>query len=329
MLPASVAASPGNSVSISTGSSPSVTIGLPHGDQLNLSYSYLLLYAEVDSNGLFGMFEHTILFGADLKNVNWNISIKDDTTYFNASFPLAPTILRPMGFNETLTNLTIPRNLPGFNITPEVEFSVQISIDKNVSPSLYAYNATDSRNAANFTNLSISTLRIDNYITISKMPISAIPYNIVLLQNLNATLNGTRGNFIGFNANAKNFQDNQFDGFAIGSSDMIDHSKGLFWWYPNYTSNGQNYPLHYSFLRTYGALYLVFQYHGISSGTTIVQDPYFSVINETINGLKIINQQIHIAYEILLHNIELVSTGSIIGFLLVGVAYTSYRLKRF
>ncbi|MCL4451339.1 MAG: hypothetical protein M1327_01765 [Candidatus Thermoplasmatota archaeon] len=329
MLPASVAASPGNSVSVSTGSSPSVTIGLPHGDQLNFSYSYLLLYAEVDSSGLFGMFEHTILFGADLKNVNWKILVKDDTTYFNASFPLVPTTLRPIGFDQNLTNLTIPRNLPGFNITPEVEFSVQISIDKNVSPVLYAYNTTDSKNAANFTNLTISTLRIDNYITISKMPIPAIPYNIVLLQSLNATINHTRGNFIGFNANAQNFQDNRFDGFAIGSSDMIDHSRGLFWWLPNYTSNGETFPLHYSFLRTYGALYLVFQYHGISSGTTIVQDPYLSVINETINGLKIINQEIHIAYEVLLHNIELVSTGSIIGLFLVGVAYTSYRSKRF
>ncbi|MGC8515091.1 MAG: hypothetical protein ACP5OC_03015 [Thermoplasmata archaeon] len=330
MLPASMAASPVGNVAISTGSTPGVTVTLPHGDQLNFSYSYLLIYANVETSTMFGDFEHTVLFGADLRDVSWNISTKGDTTYFNASFPLAPTTLGPMGFDENLTNLTMPHDLPGFNITPEASLSAQISIDKNVSTALYAYNVTNNANAANFSNLTVSTLRIDNYITISKIPlVSIIPYNIVLLQSLNATINGNGPSFIGFNANSEDFQHNQFNGFAISPSDLIGHSKGLLWWFPNYTSNGQVYPLHYSFLKTEGALYLAFQFRGASSGTMIMQDPYLSIVNETIYGIKIINQQIHLAFEILLHNIELVSVGSVIGVLLVGVAYTSYRTKKF
>lgn len=330
MLPASIAAAPSGGVSISTGSSPGVTVSLPHGDQLNFSYSYLLVYADIQYSTMFGDFEHTVLFGADLRDVSWHISLKGDTTYFNSSFPLVPTTLRPIGFDDNLTNLTTSRSLSGLNVTPEASLSVQISIDNNVSTSIYAYNNTNSANAANFTNLSVSTLRIDNYITIAKMPLAnIIPYNIVLLQSLNATINDSRGNFVGFRANSEDFQQNSFNGFAIGASEAISHSRGLLWWLPNYTSNGQVYPLHFSFLRTEGALYLAFQFHGVSSGTVIVQDPYLSVVNETINGIKIINQQIHMAFEILLHNIELVTTGSVIGVLLVGAAYTSYRSKKF
>ena len=330
MLPASMADSPVGNIAISTGSSPGISVTLPHGDQLNFSYSYLLVYANVETSTIFGDFEHTVLFGADLRDVGWNISTKGDTTYFNASFPLVPTTLRPIGFDENLTNLTVPHNLPGFNITPEASLSVQISIDKNVSAALHAYNVTNSANAANFSNLTVSTLRIDNYITISKIPLTnIIPYNIVLLQSLNATINGNSSSFIGFNANSMDFDHSQFNGFAISPSDIIGHSRGLLWWLPNYTSNGQVYPLHYSFVKTQDALYLAFQFHGVSSGTMIVQDPYLSIVNETISGIKIINQQIHLAFEILLHNIELVTAGSVIGILFVGVAYTSYRAKRF
>jgi hypothetical protein len=331
VLPASIAASSAGNVSISTGTSPGVTVTLPHGDQLNFSYSYLLVYANVETTTILGQFEqHTVLFGADLSVINWNISIRGDTTYFNASFPLVQTTFSPIGFDDNLTNLTPFHILSGLNLTPVASLSVQISIDKNVSTRLYAYNVTNSANAADFTNLSVSTLRIDNYINISKIPLAnIIPYNVVLLQSLNATINGNRGNFIGFNANSDDFEKNQFNGFAIGSSDLIGHSSGLLWWLPSYTSNGQVYPLHYSFLKTEGALYLAFQFHGESSGTIVAQDPYLSIVNETINGIKIINQQIHLAFEILIHNIELVTAGSVIGVLLVGVAYTSYRSKKF
>jgi hypothetical protein len=330
MLPASSDASSHGNISLSTGATPGVTVTLPHGNQLNFSYSYLFIYANVETTTLSGQSEHTLLFGADLGDISWNISIRGDLTYFNASFQLAPTMISPIGFGENLANLTPPHILQGLNITPRASLSVQIGIDKNVSTALYAYNNTNNENAAKFTNLSVSTLSIDNYINISKIPLeNIIPYNIVLLQGLNATINGNEGNFIGFNANSDDLNHYKFNGLAVGSSGSLNHSDGLLWWLPNYTSNGQVLPLHYSFLKVEKTLYLAFQFHGDSSGTTIVQDPYLSIVNETINGIKIINQQIHLAFEILLHNIELVTVGSVIGVLLVGVAYTSYRSKKF
>lgn len=329
VLPVSMASSPISGVGISTGTSPGVSVHFQNGDEFNFSYSYLLVYADIDTNSLFGMFGHTILLGANLKSVDWHVAIKDGVTYFNSSFPLKLTTIKPVGFNQNLTNFT-SRILPGLNISPLAKLSVQVSIAKNIVPAIYAENNTSTGNTAKFTNLTISTLRIDNYITISAIPLdSVVPYNVVLLQSLNATINGSQARFVGFNGHSGNAARNQFNGIALSRSDMLDHASGLLWWPPNYTTNGTVCPLQYSFLKTENALYLAFQYHGMSSGTAIVQDPYLSVVNVTINGLKIINQKIQQAYKLIVDNLELVSTGSIIGVLLVGVAYTSYRRKRF
>ncbi len=325
-----MAYSPVSDVGISTGSYPGISVNLQNGDQFNFSYSYLLVYAEIKTNTILGASYHNILLGADLRAVDWNVTIKNDVTYFNASFPLKLTNLSPTGFDMNLTNISTSRILPGLNLSPVAKLSVQISIARNIVPALYAHNNTSNSNEANFTNLTVSTLRIDNYITISSIPLtSVIPYNVVLLQSLGAVINGKQASYIGFFGHSDDAPMSQYNGFALSGSNMLDHARGLLWWPPNYTANGATYPLQYSFLKTGSDMYLAFQYHGMTSGTGIVQDPYLSVINETISGIKIINQKIHEAYELIVENLELVSAGSVIGLLLVGVAYTSYRSRRF
>ena len=333
---------------ITTWGTPGVNVTLPNGDSFNVTYSDILLIATVHT--LLGA-EKTIVFGADLQQQNWGVKqvgkAGNMTTYYNASMTLTPTDRLPLGYsNQSFLNVsTFPTSVSKL-LFPRITMSVVITQSSHTDSIVIGNQSAGLGNASEnvtFKNLSVSTLTIDNYITVNYFPPPSVSfqfgtaignsfvqdYRIELLQSVDAVVNGHPAFFERFNGSA-NARENQIipvAGWAIGRSTSLGYSQGLFWWPSNYTTNSTTMGVQSYFLRTYSGLDLGFQYYGHST-TSIVQDPYFSIINATLNTIKIINEKLHQAYVEIVQNAELFGTGLIVGTILIGMSYSVYRRRR-
>ncbi len=322
----------GSQITVMTGTTPGVSINTTNSS-FGLTYSYLLVGVVMHDSDLSNR-NVSILFGANLDQQTWHVSRTGSTIYYNSSFRMSPTSVTPLGALVSGTNISA-KDLGPFlkDVTPSVNFTVVINESSGANPDLTACNVSNPLESSVFGGLNLSTIEINNYFTISQIPrvpiagFSQFSYRIELLQNLNAVINGKSPGFLNFNGHSHALE--HLNGFAMSLSHRLSNSGGLFWWPDNYTLNGVEMNLVTYFLVNGGNLYLGFQYTGNSTGTTIVQDPYISVLNETIKGVKIVNQVLKESYDLILENAELLSTGSVIGGILVGVAYTAYRKKRF
>lgn len=324
IAPAAYAGGIASSVKITTGSYPEISVNTSRGNDISVSYSYLLLTLHIDQMG-FSSAGAISVFGANLENVNWQIKQVPSVTYFNSSFSLTTTFIHPLGnLSGTYDNLT--------SFYPQVTMSVQMGFAKNIA-NVYAQNTNNSNDSAKFTNLSQSTFYITNYITVNfPTTISTIfgtqpSYNLQLLQQINSSINGSAPVFNGIQGQFG--ADTPFMGFAFMHGNTLRKSQSLFWWPENYTVNNATKEVKAYVLKRFSGVYLGFQYSANQKSSVIFQDPYFSILNETIAGLRIVNQKLHQIYQTLLDNAEYLSTGSVAGLLLVGVAYVSYRRKKF
>ena len=324
IAPAAYAGGAATSVSVTTGSYPEISVNTSSGNDISVSYSYLLLTLHLDGMG-FGSAGAISIFGANLEKVNWNIKQAASVTYFNSSFSLSPTLMQPLGnVSGVYDNLT--------SFYPQVTMSVQMGYAKNIVDTIYAQNTNNTNDSAQFTNLSQSTFYISNYITVIIPSLTTSlfgmepSYSLQLLQQINSSINGTTPRFDGIEGQ---FGVTPFMGFAFTHGSTIKKSRSLFWWPENYTVNNSSKEIKAYILKRFSGVYLGFQYSANQKSSVIFQDPYFSILNETIAGLKIVNQKLHQIYQTLVDNIEYLSTGSVAGLLLIGAAYVSYRRKKF
>ena len=323
IAPAAYADVSATSINVTTGSYPEISVNTSRGNDFSVSYSYLLLTLHFDGPGL-GSAGALSIFGVNLEKVNWHITQASSVTYFNSSFSLSPTLMQPLG------NVSgIYENLTSFY--PQVNMSVQMGFAKNIVDTIYAQNTNNTNDSARFTNLSKSTFYISNYIAVNLPPLTTslfgmqVSYTLQLLQQINSSINGTAPRFDGIEGQIGPYP---FMGFAFTHASTIKKSQSLFWWPENYTVNDSSKEIKAYFLKRFSGVYLGFQYSSNQKSAVIFQDPYFSILNETIAGLKIVNQKLHQIYLTLVDNVEYLSTGSVAGLLLIGVAYVSYRRKK-
>ena len=84
IAPAAYAGGIASSVKITTGSYPEISVNTSRGNDISVSYSYLLLTLHIDQMG-FSSAGAISVFGANLENVNWQIKQVPSVTYFNSS----------------------------------------------------------------------------------------------------------------------------------------------------------------------------------------------------------------------------------------------------
>lgn len=340
MIPAASASVSAVTVSpVTTGNSPGINVSLANGDSYNISYSYLLLIATVHTSTL----EKKIVFGADLQDQNWTISKTGsvgNTTYtYSTGMVLMPTTRNPLGYGNQsfLSPDSVPKAIA--NLFPRIQMKVVIKQNSNTQS--IVVNTTNGTQSSIYQNLSISTITIDNYIKVTYFPSESIKiltadglssfsqnYRIELLQGIEAHLGGLRPDFHQFNGseNASTRPLMPIGGVALLRPSGPANTQGFFWWPHNYTSGSSVLPVQPYIVGTLSGIDLGFQYFG-NSTTSIIQDPYFSILNTTLSG-QIVNQKLQQAYTEIMENLSLFSSGIIFGAVLIGISYTIYRRRR-
>lgn len=326
---------------ITTGSSPGVNVTLANGDSYDISYSYLLLIATLESS----TFQKMIVFGADLQNQNWTIDKvgkSGNITYtYSTNMTLTPTTRSPLGYGNAsfLPPDSVPASIAD-KLFPRVQMNVVVTQTSDTD-SIVVFNQSSGNGNATYRNLSISTLTIDNYINVTYFPPASLTfltmngggsflqeYRVELLQGINAHVSGRVPLFQRFNGSASAMSHHiiPIGGLALRGPNGPGNVQGLFWWPSNYTSGNVTQPVQPYIVTSPNGVDLGFQYFGNSS-TAIIQDPYFSILNTTLNG-QIINEKLQQAYKEIVENFSLFGAGIFFGSVLIVLSYSVYRRRR-
>lgn len=329
---------------ITTGSSPGINVSLSNGDSYEMTYSYLLLIATFHSQSSDNENSAMVVFGADLQQQNWTIAKTGQSGslayVYESNITLTPTTKSPLGYGNQsfMSPSSVPTSLAN-KLFPRVEMKVVIT-QSSKTDSIAVVNQTGGYGNTTYKNLSISTLTIDNYINVTYFPTGSMElpmlnyghfeqeYRIELLQGISAHVSGQVPMFQRFNGTANPMSSRVIpvSGFALTRSGTPGNPQGIFWWPSNYTTDDEVQVVQPYFLKTFTGIDLGFQYHG-NSTSSIVQDPYFSILNANLNG-KMINQKLEQAYQEIVDNLALFGSGILFGVVLIGMSYSVYRRRR-
>lgn len=102
-----------------------------------------------------------------------------------------------------------------------------------------------------------------------------------------------------------------------------------YWWNSTFSINGNTAQLNASKSTDGNVDTLIFQYHFTNGINYLSQDPYFSVPQVNLFQSPILQKDIQNAASFILVHSELLAAGFASGFALLGIAYGSFRRRRF